>query len=59
LKPGAAVGADELRAHMGERIAKFKIPRYLWFAAESLPRNASGKVLKRELRDTLDVAEAV
>ncbi len=51
--------ADELRAHLEERIAKYKIPRYIWFLDDALPRNASGKFLKRELRDSLDPAEAV
>ena len=58
LKPGASLTGDALRAHLAERIAKFKIPRYLWFTNEALPRNASGKFLKRELRDTLDTNEA-
>jgi long-chain acyl-CoA synthetase len=39
-------------------IAKFKIPRYIWMRSESLPRNASGKFLKRELRDSLNPADA-
>ncbi|HMT43314.1 MAG TPA: class I adenylate-forming enzyme family protein [Chakrabartia sp.] len=54
LKPGENLSADDLRAHCGPIIAKHKIPRYIWFQTEALPRNASGKFLKRELRDTLD-----
>ena len=53
------LSAEELREHLGERIAKFKIPRYIWFLNDALPRNASGKFLKRELRDTLDIDDAV
>ena len=42
---------DTLRAFLAERLAKFKIPRYLRFSAEPLPRIASGKILKRQLRE--------
>ena len=50
---------DELRAHCAARIARHKIPRYIWILGEPLPRNASGKFLKRELRDTLKLEDAV
>jgi long-chain acyl-CoA synthetase len=59
LRKDAPVTGDELRAHCAERIAKYKIPRYVWLLSEPLPRNASGKFLKRQLRDELDTAEAV
>ena len=59
LPEGASLDAEGLRSHLSERIAKYKIPRYLWFLDEPLPRNASGKFLKRQLRDDLDVAQAV
>ncbi len=51
LKPGFALEADELRSHVAERIAAFKVPSHVWFRDEPLPRNPAGKVLKRELRD--------
>ena len=41
----------ELNQFLSERIAKFKIPRFLHQEDEPLPRTASGKILKRELRD--------
>ena len=53
------VSAEELRDHLRQLIAAPKIPRYIWFTDEPLPRNASGKFLKRELRETLSLAEAV
>ncbi|WP_244932165.1 AMP-binding protein [Nocardioides sp. W7] len=40
----------ELTSHCRDRLAGYKIPRH-WAAIGALPRNASGKVLKRELRD--------
>ncbi len=58
VKAGADLSADELRAFARQRIAGFKVPRYLWLGGEPLPRNASGKFLKRELRDTLQTADA-
>ena len=42
---------DELRRFLGERLAKFKIPKYLQFTDQNLPRIASGKIFKRQLRD--------
>ena len=48
-----------VRAHCAAVMAKHKAPRYIWFLSEAIPRNASGKFLKRELRDTLKVADAV
>lgn len=53
LKPGERVSDSELREHCAVIMAKHKVPRYIWFLDEALPRNASGKFLKRELRDRL------
>lgn len=58
LKQGAMLDAAGLREHMGARLAAFKVPRYVWFLAEPLPRNANGKFLKRELREVLDPSSA-
>jgi long-chain acyl-CoA synthetase len=49
LKPGSAVGADELVAWGREQMASFKYPRSVEIR-DSLPVGATGKVLKRELR---------
>jgi acyl-CoA synthetase (AMP-forming)/AMP-acid ligase II len=49
LRPGASVTAEALIAHCRDRLARFKVPKAITFL-ESLPRNPSGKVLKRELR---------
>ncbi|MEP9365692.1 AMP-binding protein [Nocardioides sp. CN2-186] len=42
------VSEDELKAHVKDNLARFKVPREVVFLDE-LPRNATGKVLKREL----------
>ena len=47
---GAEVDEDELRAHVKSNLAGYKTPREIEFM-EELPRNATGKVLKRELRE--------
>ena len=49
LKPDARVSAEELILHSHQRLAPFKVPKVVHFVAD-LPRNASGKILKRELR---------
>jgi len=49
LKKGATLTADEVVAHLGTRLARYKIPKHVAFV-EQLPRNAAGKVLKNELR---------
>ncbi|MEV4105135.1 acyl-CoA synthetase [Nonomuraea sp. NPDC049649] len=50
LREGASLTAEELVAFLRERLAPFKTPKHVRFV-ESLPKNASGKVLKRELRE--------
>ncbi len=53
LRPGATTTADELVEHCRARLAKYKVPKGVTFI-EALPRNPSGKVLKRELRTRVD-----
>ncbi|HKP79514.1 MAG TPA: class I adenylate-forming enzyme family protein, partial [Phenylobacterium sp.] len=50
LKPGGAATEAELRAFVRERLAAFKVPVKIAFWPETLPRNASGKILKNELK---------
>ncbi|MFF7338530.1 AMP-binding protein [Streptomyces sp. NPDC008163] len=49
LRPGASVEPDELGAYCKERLAAYKYPREVEILAE-LPKTASGKILRRELR---------
>jgi long-chain acyl-CoA synthetase len=51
LRPGAAATTDELIAHCRERLAVYKAPHVVNLVDE-LPKTASGKVLRRELRAT-------
>jgi len=52
LGPGASATPDALREHCAAVLADYKVPRRIELAAE-LPRNATGKVLKAQLRDGL------
>ena len=47
---GAALTADSVRAYLATRLAKYKLPRRVDFHA-ALPREDSGKIFKRRLRD--------
>jgi acyl-CoA synthetase (AMP-forming)/AMP-acid ligase II len=47
-KPGSAISEGDLKAHVKANLASFKTPREVEFL-EELPRNATGKVLKRDL----------
>jgi fatty-acyl-CoA synthase len=53
LKPGATLTQSELCEFLHGRIAKFKIPRSFEFSNEALPKTGTGKIIKRELRETL------
>jgi len=49
LKPGASATADILKQHVREQLANYKVPREVVFLDE-LPRNAVGKILRKELK---------
>jgi long-chain acyl-CoA synthetase len=58
LNQDSELSADELRTFCKTLMAAFKVPRYIWIVETPLPRNASGKFVKRELQDALLVADA-
>ncbi|MFJ3327037.1 class I adenylate-forming enzyme family protein [Streptomyces griseus] len=55
-RAGAVVTAEDLREHVGGRLAAFKAPARVLFTEEPLPRNATGKLLKHRLRALLEAA---
>ena len=57
LKPDVSIGSDDIIAHCLAKLAKFKVPQKIEFI-DALPRNATGKVLKRVLRDQYVAADA-
>jgi acyl-CoA synthetase (AMP-forming)/AMP-acid ligase II len=56
--PGAAFDVPAVLDYLGVHIADFKIPQYVAVSATPLPRNPGGKLLKRQLRETVDWAAA-
>ena len=53
VTPNAHVTSEELRVYAAERLANFKVPAYFDLRTEPLPRNANGKIMKRELKREL------
>jgi fatty-acyl-CoA synthase len=54
---GASIGEEDIKSYVKEHLARYKVPREVVFLDE-LPRNPTGKVLKRELREMeVDKAE--
>ncbi|QSO53210.1 o-succinylbenzoate--CoA ligase [Alicyclobacillus curvatus] len=52
LHEGKQVSVEELEAHCRQRIAGYKVPKH-WRFVDKLPRNASGKLLRRQLSEWL------
>ena len=50
LRPGSTATAEDLREFCRQHLADFKVPAYVEFRDEPLPRNPAGKVLKNVLR---------
>ncbi|WP_448502368.1 class I adenylate-forming enzyme family protein [Sphingomonas sp.] len=50
LCPGCAASEEELQAWVGRHLAAFKVPVAVRFVDHVLPRNANGKILKKELK---------
>ena len=57
-REGQQLDVDALRAFLGKTLSSFKIPAHVHIVSEPLPRNASGKILKRDLRDQLQARSA-
>jgi acyl-CoA synthetase (AMP-forming)/AMP-acid ligase II len=51
VRDGASVGEDDIKKHVKSNLAGYKVPRDVEFVDE-LPRTSTGKVLKRELRES-------
>jgi fatty-acyl-CoA synthase len=49
-RQGASLSEDDVKGYVKDNLARYKVPREVVFLSE-LPRNATGKVLKRELAD--------
>ena len=56
FRDGMEASEDDLKAHVKDNLARYKVPREI-VVLDELPRNATGKVLKRELTDRGDPQE--
>ncbi len=54
LKPGMSATSDELRHHVAQKLAAFKVPVEVIFWPTTLPRNANGKIVKKELKKQVE-----
>ncbi|MCU1502198.1 MAG: long-chain fatty acid--CoA ligase, partial [Ilumatobacteraceae bacterium] len=52
-KGDSVLTGAELQTFAAERLARFKVPSIVVFSEEPLPRNATGKILKKDLRTTV------
>ena len=50
LEPAVTLSAKDVQTYLGQRLANFKVPKDIKFL-DNLPREASGKIFKRKLRD--------
>jgi long-chain acyl-CoA synthetase len=53
FKPGTTATVEELRHHVAQKLAAFKVPVDVIFWPETLPRNANGKIVKKDLKERL------
>lgn len=51
IRAGAQVSEDDLRVFCEGRLARYKIPRHVWFSDDALPRSGGGKLLRRVVRE--------
>ena len=54
-RPGLVVNGDEIRRHVAQHLAKFKVPGHVVFRS-ALPKNSTGKVQKRILREQINAS---
>jgi long-chain acyl-CoA synthetase len=51
FKPGKTASADELQTFVADQLAGFKVPSQVFITEQPLPRNATGKLLKKDLKE--------
>jgi len=50
LQEGAAIGAEDIRDFVKQRVAPYKYPRLIQIVPDALPKSGTGKILKKEIR---------
>jgi acyl-coenzyme A synthetase/AMP-(fatty) acid ligase len=56
LKSGARLESEELKAWVGERLAKFKVPKKVYFT-DVMPKTATGKIQRRIVAEEMGKKE--
>lgn len=51
VKSGRNPDPESIKHFLADHLAKFKVPRYVWLQSEKLPRIASGKIYKKQIRE--------
>lgn len=59
VAPGASLSEGQLRSHLSERLANYKVPRTIVFASQPFPRNASEKLHKLKVREMFLAGESL
>lgn len=57
LKPSEKLDANELKAWVADKVAKFKVPKKVYFT-DNMPKTATGKIQRRIVADTMVKSEA-
>lgn len=57
VKPGKEVSVEELKAWVGERLARFKVPTRIWYV-DVMPKTATGKIQRRLVAEAMLKREA-
>ena len=52
MEPDSTITVDDLLRHAAGQLAPYKIPEFIIVRSEPMPRNATGKILKKPIRDT-------
>ncbi len=50
---GVILTSGDIQSHVGEHLARFKVPTHVWVRRDELPRTASGKIYKKGIREAL------
>jgi long-chain acyl-CoA synthetase len=58
-KPGAQIKEEEVITHCQKRLARYKVPKYIKILQEPLPKSATGKILRRVLKEDLEKELAI
>ena len=53
-KPGERIDEDEMISYCQERLARFKVPKYIKISQDPLPKSSTGKILRRRVKDDFE-----